>query len=91
MKRLRRGVHAQILRRLQAPRLPHHSSPSALGLDAQPLRLQTAGDKTLFAWFVPALGAGPAPAVVVMHGWGANASLMLPAAAPCMPPASPCC
>ena len=82
MKRLRRGVHAQILRRLRAPRLAHHGSPSALGLDAQALRLQTAGDKTLFAWFVPALGAGPAPAVVVMHGWGANASLMLPAAAP---------
>ncbi len=82
MKRLRRGVHAQILRRLRAPRLAHHGSPSALGLDAQALRLPAAGGKTLFAWFVPALGAGPAPAVVVMHGWGANASLMLPAAAP---------
>ena len=82
MKRLRHGVHAQILRRLRAPRLPHHGSPSALGLDAQPLRLLAAGGKTLFAWFVPALDAGPAPAVVVMHGWGANASLMLPAAAP---------
>ena len=82
MKRLRQGVHAQILRRLRAPRLPHHSAPSALGLDAQPLRLLTADGKTLFAWFVPAPGTAPAPAVVVMHGWGVNASFMLPVAPP---------
>ena len=82
MKRLRQGLHAQILRRLRAPRLPHHSAPSALGIDAQPLRLLTAGRKTLFAWFVPAPGAAPAPAVVVMHGWGVNASFMLPVAPP---------
>lgn len=82
MQRLRQGVQAQILRRLRAPRLPHPSAPSALGLDAQPLRLRTAGGKTLFAWWVPAPGAAPAPAVVVMHGWGVNASFMLPAAPP---------
>jgi dipeptidyl aminopeptidase/acylaminoacyl peptidase len=48
------------------------------------VRLPAAGGKTLFAWFVPLPGGGPepAPAVVVMHGWGANASLMLPAVAP---------
>lgn len=50
MQRLRQGVQAQILRRLRAPRLPHPNAPSALGLDAQPLRLRTAGGKTLFAW-----------------------------------------
>lgn len=82
MQRLRQGLHAQILRRLRAPRLPHPSAPSALGLDAQSLRLRTAGGKTLFAWWVPAPGAAPAPAVVVMHGWGVNASFMLPAAPP---------
>lgn len=80
MKRLRHGVHAQILRRLRAPRLAHHGSPSTFGLHAQPLRLQATGGKTLFAWFVPAPGTASAPAIVVMHGWGANASLMLPAA-----------
>lgn len=78
----RAGVHALILRGLRAPRLPHQDSPAAWGLVAQSVRLPAARGKTLFAWFVPAPGAGQAPAVVVMHGWGANASLMLPAAAP---------
>ena len=35
-----------------------------------------------FSWFVPVAGVDVAPAVVVMHGWGANASLMLPVVAP---------
>ena len=79
--RLRQGLHARILRRLSAPRLPHHLSPSALGLQAQSLQLASASGKKLFAWFIPA-ACGRAPAVLVMHGWGANASLMLPAAVP---------
>lgn len=77
-----RGLHTQILQRLKAPRLPHCSNPSAVGLDAQQIRVSTKGGKFLFAWFVPALDLHPAPAIVVMHGWGANASLMLPAALP---------
>ena len=80
--RLRQGLHARILRRFSAPRLPHHLGPSALGLEAQSLQLASASGKKLFAWFVPARRFGPMPAVLVMHGWGANASLMLPAAVP---------
>lgn len=38
--------------------------------------------KTLFAWLIPARGVAKAPAVLVMHGWGANASMMLSSAAP---------
>ncbi|HSQ73449.1 MAG TPA: alpha/beta fold hydrolase, partial [Rubrivivax sp.] len=73
-------AHALILRRLRAPRLAHHQTPAELGLSAEPLRLAGAGGKSLFGWFVPPPVAGsPAPAVVLMHGWGANAALMLPA------------
>ena len=79
---LRRGAHALILRGLRAPRLAHQSTPAALGLQAQPVRLPAAAGKTMFAWFVPVPDATSAPAVVVMHGWGANASLMLPAVTP---------
>jgi dipeptidyl aminopeptidase/acylaminoacyl peptidase len=79
---LRGGAHALILRGLRAPRLAHHSTPAALGLPAQQVRLPAAAGKTLFAWFVPVADASSAPAVLVMHGWGANASLMLPAVAP---------
>jgi dipeptidyl aminopeptidase/acylaminoacyl peptidase len=76
-------AHALILRRLRAPRLAHHQTPAELGLSAEPLRLAGAGGKSLFGWFVPPSVAGsPAPAVVLMHGWGANAALMLPAVPP---------
>jgi dipeptidyl aminopeptidase/acylaminoacyl peptidase len=79
---LRSMAHALILRGLRAPRLAHQRTPANEGLAAESVRLPTEDDKTLFAWFVPAAGHTPAPAVVVMHGWGANASLMLPALAP---------
>ena len=79
---VRSSAHALILSGLRAPRLAHQSSPTALGLVAHSVRLPTANNKTLFAWFIPAPGATLAPAVLVMHGWGANASLMLPSALP---------
>ncbi len=79
---LRRAAHALILRGLRAPRLAHHRTPADVGLSAQSVRLPTADNKTLFAWFVSASVPVPAPTVLVMHGWGANASLMLPALAP---------
>ena len=79
---LRRGAHALILRGLRAPRLAHQRTPADMGLAAQAIRLPAAQGKTLFAWFIPVPVPTPSPAVVVMHGWGANASLMLPALAP---------
>ncbi|HSM23187.1 MAG TPA: alpha/beta fold hydrolase [Rubrivivax sp.] len=75
-------AHRFLLRRLRAPRLAHGRTPADLGLAAQSLRLRAAGGKSLFAWFVPAPGEAPAPAVLLMHGWGANAALMLPAVPP---------
>ena len=79
---LRGAAHALILRGLRAPRLAHQITPANVGLSAHEIRLPTADNKTLFAWFVPVPDHLPGPAVVVMHGWGANASLMLPALAP---------
>jgi dipeptidyl aminopeptidase/acylaminoacyl peptidase len=79
---LRRGVHALILRGLRAPQLAHQRTPGDVGLTAQVVRVPAAQGKSLFAWFVPVPNQTPCPAVVVMHGWGANASLMLPVLAP---------
>ena len=79
---LRLAAHALILRGLRAPRLAHQRTPADVGLTAQTVRLPVAEGKTLFAWFVPVPSQVLSPAVVVMHGWGANASLMLPALAP---------
>jgi uncharacterized protein len=60
------------------------SGPEAHGLIAQAVRIPTAQGLGLFAWFVPSVGVRPwqvsSPAVVLLHGWGGNASNLLPAA-----------
>jgi len=74
-------AHQAILRALRAPRMPHGAWPHASSA-ARTLWLPGAGGKRLFAWHLPAAGGGLAPAVVLMHGWGANAATMLPLALP---------
>jgi dipeptidyl aminopeptidase/acylaminoacyl peptidase len=75
-------LHRWLLRRLAAPRIAHRTSPAALGVPAQAVRIAASGGKTLFGWFVPSRHPATAPAVLVMHGWGANAALMLPVLPP---------
>lgn len=75
-------IHWGIRKGLAAPRLPHHTDPGALGLGFDTVRIATANGKTVHAWLIPAPEARAAPAVIVMHGWGGNAALMLPLAAP---------
>ena len=86
MKRFLAGVAAAIgimwvvpelmKRHLAPPQRPQPHTPADLGLPEVPLVLQSVSGVDLHAWFIPA--DGPAPAVIVLHGWGANASLMLP-------------
>ncbi len=78
----RTAAHALILRGLRAPRVAALVSPQAIGLPAVQVQLPGPNGKMLFAWFLPVPGESKAPAVLVMHGWGANASMMLPSAAP---------
>ena len=78
---LRRLAHAAILHGLRAPRLPHTQGLAALGItgDAvQEVHIAGPHGKQLFGWLVSPSGAHshPVPAVLVMHGWGANASMM---------------
>lgn len=75
-------AHAVILKGLRAPRVAALTSPESLGLAAQPVDIPGPNGKTLFSWFVPVAGRTQAPAILVMHGWGANASMMLPSVAP---------
>ncbi|WP_304762396.1 alpha/beta hydrolase [Rhodoferax sp.] len=79
---LRAAAHALILKGLRAPRVTASTLPEALGLVAQAVSIAGPNGKTLFAWFVPVSGASKTPAVLVMHGWGANAGMMLPSVAP---------
>jgi uncharacterized protein len=84
---LRWLVHRAILLGLRAPRLAHAHGPGAdepMGVRVQEVDLIGPGGKRLFGWFVrpdPMCGH-PVPAVLVMHGWGANASTMWPVASP---------
>ena len=78
----RAAAHALILRGLRAPRVVAQQIPQDLGYAAQSVHLPGPNGKTLFAWFIAAPGVAKAPAVLVMHGWGANASMMLSSAAP---------
>ena len=65
----------------RAPRRVERGSPADLGLTYEEVSIPTVDGKRLFAWWLP--GANDAaPTVVLMHGWGGNAELMLPLAKP---------
>jgi alpha-beta hydrolase superfamily lysophospholipase len=64
----------------RAPRRVEHGSPADYDLAYEEIYLQGVDGKRLFAWWLPV--AEPAPAVIMLHGWGGNAELMLPLALP---------
>ncbi|NVO17274.1 MAG: alpha/beta fold hydrolase [Rhodoplanes sp.] len=84
---LRWLAHQAMLRALRAPRVLHAQGPLDLGLPADSVRevaIDGMRGKRLFAWLVTPdeAVARPLPAVLVMHGWGSNAAMMLPVVAP---------
>jgi len=81
---LRGMFHHAIRAGLAAPRIPHDRTPADFALPFRTVRIDTANARQVHAWLIsPAAGcAAPAPAVVVMHGWGGNAAMMLPLARP---------
>ncbi len=54
------------------------ANPSDYGLSATDLWIDGPNGKQLHAWWIPA--DGPAPVVIVLHGWGGNSGDMLPIA-----------
>jgi len=72
------GLNFAIRRGLTAARVIESLEPAALPW--REVRLPTANGKQLYGWFIPT--AQPGPALVVMHGWGGNAGMMLPLGAP---------
>lgn len=55
-------------------------TPADFCLPAQAVHIPGVRGVRLFAWLVPAPYPGPRPAVILLHGWGGNASTLLPAA-----------
>ena len=70
---LRWGIH----RAFKAPRRVPRTDPGGFGLGFEDVTLTGAHDARLHAWYVPPPEAG-APCLAVIHGWGANAAVMLP-------------
>ena len=60
------------------PRRESTLTPADLGLPEEEVWLEGVGGKRLHGWLVPV--KGHAPVVIVLHGWGGNAALMLPLA-----------
>ncbi|MCP3977615.1 MAG: alpha/beta fold hydrolase [bacterium] len=65
-------------RALAPPQPDADQSPSDLGLPEEQVWLDSASGTRLHGWFIPV--GGQAPAVIVLHGWGGNAAVMLPLA-----------
>ena len=63
----------------RAPRTEPRRSPGDFQLPFETVAITTAHGRQLCAWFVPP-PSPPAPAVILMHGWGGNADNLLPLA-----------
>ena len=66
----------------RAPRRPEQGSPADWGLSYREVTIPTEQGRQLFGWYMPAPDLEPAPAVVLLHGWGGNAEALLPLAPP---------
>jgi len=64
----------------QAPRIREQGTPGNLGLAYETVHIPTLSGKRLFAWLLPVPGASTS--IIILHGWGGNAELMLPMALP---------
>ena len=62
------------------PRPKPLQTPQDYGFEYESLRIPTVHGKQLHAWFLPAQDA--TQTVLIAHGWGAHAELMLPLAVP---------
>lgn len=60
------------------PQRDVEQAPRDLGLPEQEVWLRSVNGTRIHGWFIPAETNGPA--VVVLHGWGGSAALMLPLA-----------
>lgn len=80
---LRTALHRLIRAGLAAPRVVEAQDPAQAGLSFRTVRIATVNQRSLHGWWIPsASGQDSGPAVVVLHGWGGNAEMMLPLARP---------
>ena len=64
----------------RAPRRIERNNPADYGFAYKEIYIRTDAGKQLYAWRLPAVEH--APILIILHGWGGNAELMLPLALP---------
>ena len=60
--------------------MPSGAQPADHGLEASAVRIPASQGLELFGWYAASGLSGQRPAAVLLHGWGGNASNLLPAA-----------
>lgn len=64
----------------RAPRIREQGTPADRGMAYQPASIPSVAGKRLSAWLLPV--AESDSSLIILHGWGGNAELMLPMAQP---------
>jgi len=66
---------------LTPPRMTEGPTPAELGMSAETVSIGSPEPGKMFAWWIPPPAiTKPAPAAVLLHGWGGDAGTLLPAA-----------
>jgi alpha-beta hydrolase superfamily lysophospholipase len=64
----------------RAPRVLETKNPNDFGMPFTEVSIPTVAHKNLFGWLIAAEGANET--LIILHGWGGNAEMMLPIAKP---------
>ena len=64
----------------RAPRNKEQSTPKDIGIEYQQVQIPTPSGKQLFGWLLPKPNSHET--LIILHGWGSNAEMMLPIAVP---------
>jgi len=66
----------------KAPRIVETGDPSDLGMTFKQVGIPACNCANLFGWHITSTQKPAAPTVLIMHGWGVNAEVILPIARP---------
>ncbi len=60
------------------PKTPHQTTPAEFGIPFKEIRFPTQNNCQLYGWWIPAQteSSGPAPTLILVHGWGRNVERM---------------
>ena len=66
----------------KAPRIPEVGDPADLGMTFKQVDITACNGANLFGWHILANAKPATPTVLIMHGWGVNAEVVMPIAKP---------